>query len=328
MKNIAVIGLKRIGDAIYTLQTFEALKRSYPEAKIIVFTESQVANIYEGNPFIDQIVSLSKKQFWKTTLQELKQGHYDLCIVNHNAFKYALLPFLAKVPMRIGFNKEARSFLLTHSRDLPTGVTHRLEHNALILDLIGLESRDLLPRIYLTEQDDLAVSKLFQTFGLKDAQYICFIVGSIAATRRWFPENFARVIDLISEKYGLKCVILGGPDDVEIAELVSSKVSCAESVLNLAGKTTLRGTMQLFSKSVAVISNDTGPMHVASALGCQVVTWFGAANELEIAPPSASTTILNTHVSCGPCVKETCPTGTLKCLHEITPEMVVSTLKC
>jgi len=98
-------------------------------------------------------------------------------------------------------------------------------------------------------------------------------------------------------------------------------------IQNLAGQTTLRETIMLFRQSKAVVTNDTGPMHVASAIGVPVVTWFGAANEDEIKPPSESTTVLNAYVSCGPCVNEICSQNTLECLHKITPDWVMDTLK-
>lgn len=327
MKKVAVLGLNRIGDAIYILPVFETFFKAYSDTQVDVFTPSQVRDIYIGNPYINQVYAYPKKQFWKATLAQLKADHYDECVVLHNGFKYALLPFLAGIPVRVGYEKELRSFLLTRHRSLPKKLIHRLEHNAQILDLLDLDMRGILPRIYLEEADEQSVQRLLLESDLKPKQFIAFIVGSIAQTRRWFPENFAAVIDQLYQKYQLPSVILGGPDDVKIAKKIYSLCDEKTPVTVLAGNTSLRETMQLFSQSLAVVSNDTGPMHVASALGCEVVTWFGAASEDEIAPPSPKTTILNAHVSCGPCVKEVCPEKTLECLHKITPEMVVNEIE-
>ncbi len=327
-KKIAVLGLKRIGDAVYTLQIFEAIKRQFPTSTIDVFTESQVTAIYQCNPFIDNIYSFSKKSFWKSTLNSLRHGQYDVCVVNHNAFKYALLPFLARIQVRIGYQKEMRGILLTHKRPLHHKVVHRLEHEALLLDLLGVDSRGLLPKIYQDDTEAKQAKELLNKHGLEAQDYVALIVGSIAQTRRWFPENFTEVARRIISEFGLGIVILGGPDDKEIAGQVVSL--CDDKKIrtrNLAGQTTLRETIALFSQSKAVVSNDTGPMHVASAIGVPVVTWFGAANEDEIKPPSKSTVVLNAHVSCGPCVKEFCPQNTLECLHKITPDWVMGALK-
>lgn len=326
VRKVAILGLKRIGDAIYTLPLFEAIKARYPDAEIDVFTEPQVKDIYTANPFIAEVHAYSKKAFWSSTLATLKSENYDVCIVLHNAFKYALLPFLARIPVRIGYRKELRGALLTHKIALPTGVTHRLEHNARLADFLDVQSRQILPRLYFSSAEEQGLQALLERHALMSQGYVAFIVGSIAATRRWFPENFARVADLINAELGLKVVVLGGPEDVAIAEKVVNLCASETQILNLAGQTSLRETLLLFKEARAVVTNDTGPMHAASAIGVPVVTWFGAANEDEIAPPSPQTTILNAHVHCSPCVKETCPYQ-LECLTAITPTWVMKTLK-
>ncbi|BBP44028.1 lipopolysaccharide heptosyltransferase II [Thiosulfativibrio zosterae] len=323
---IAVLGLKRIGDAIYTLPIFEALKQRYPEAIIEVFSEPQVKDIYLANPFIDQLHVYSKKVFWRFCLADLKGADFDACIVLHNAFKYALLPFIAEVPVRIGYEKELRSFLLTHHLPLSKTVVHRLEHNARLADFLGVNSRLILPQLYFSQDELGTTDDLLLKHQLSEKAYVAFIVGSISPTRRWFPNNFAQVALNITLKLGLKVVILGGPDDIDLANQVKGLCSENDAVINLAGQTTLRETLFLFKASKAVVTNDTGPMHAASAIGVPVVTWFGAANEAEIAPPSPLTTVLNAKVFCSPCVKERCPYQ-LECLSDITPEMVFKTLR-
>ncbi|GEM_PF-2633037 len=326
ISKVAVIGLKRIGDAVYTLPLLQALFEQ-KKVEITVFTEPQVAALYEGSSFIHSVRAFPKKQFWKSTLFDLKNEEYHTCLVLHNAFKYAALPFLAGIPTRVGYQKELRGWMLTHKLPLPKSVVHRLEHNARLGDLMGVEARGILPKVDLTEAERVTQSDFLQSYGLVPQGYISFIVGSIAPTRRWFPENFARVAQFIVNELHLKVVILGGPDDVAIAKEVEALAFLGdESLLNLAGQTSLRETMRFFASAKAVVSNDTGPMHVASAMGVLVVTWFGAANELEIKPPSPLTIVLNAHVNCAPCVKETCPVKTLACLHQITPQMVQQTL--
>ena len=326
ISRVAVIGLKRIGDAVYTLPLLQALFEQ-KQVEITVFTEPQVAALYEGASFIHAIKSYPKKAFWKSTLADLKKEDYQACLVLHNAFKYAALPFLAGIPMRVGYQKELRGWMLTHKLPLPKSVVHRLEHNARLGDLMGVEARGILPKVALTAAESTTQLDFLQQYGVKEQGYIAFIVGSIAPTRRWFPENFAEVAHFIVKVLRLKVVILGGPDDVSIATEVTKRASLSdEDLLNLAGETSLRETMRFFASAKVVVSNDTGPMHVASAMGVPVVTWFGAANELEIKPPSPKTTVLNAHVACSPCVKEVCSVKTLACLHQITPLMVQQAL--
>jgi len=149
-RKVAVIGLKRIGDAVYTLPLLEALYEQ-KQAKITVYTEPQVSALYEGLSFIHTIKSIPKTVFWKQVLADLKQENFQACLLLHNAFKYAALPFLARVPMRVGYVKELRGWMLTHKIHLPTDVIHRLEHNARLGDLMGVDSRGILPKVSLSE---------------------------------------------------------------------------------------------------------------------------------------------------------------------------------
>lgn len=322
--NVAILGLKRIGDAIYTLPLMEALKQQGNVAHITMFTEPQVAAIYEANPFIDDIQVFRKSDFWQHTLAQLKSGQFDVCIVLHNAFKYALLPFLARIPMRVGYIKEGRGWLLTHKLPLPTSVTHRLEHNARLGDLLGVDARGILPQIYFADEEAEKSQALLKQLGLVAGGYVVMVVGSISPTRRWFHDRFAEVVKRIAVELKLTVIIVGGPDDVEAGESVMHLSHGLAR--NLAGRTSLRETIWLMRSAAAMVTNDTGPMHVASAIGIPVVTWYGAANEDEIAPPSPRTTILNAHVPCSPCVKESCAHD-LICLKGITPDMVMTTLK-
>lgn len=323
-QKIAILGLKRIGDAIYTLPLIEALKQQGKAARITVFTEPQVAAIYEANLFIDDVRVFCKADFWWHTLAALKAEAFDTCIVLHNAFKYALLPFLARIPIRVGYIKEGRGGLLTHKLPLPTTVIHRLEHNARLGDLLGVDARGLLPQIYLADEEQEKSQALLQHFGLIAGGYVVMVVGSISPTRRWFHDRFAEVVKRVAVELKLTVVIVGGPDDVEAGESVMHL--SGGLARNLAGRTSLRETIWLMQSAVGMVTNDTGPMHVASAIGIPVVTWYGAANEDEIAPPSPNTTILNARVPCSPCVKESCAHG-LICLKGITSDMVVQALK-
>jgi heptosyltransferase-2 len=322
-KKIAILGLKRIGDAIYTLPLMEALKQQGKTSHITVFTEPQVAAIYQANPFVDNIQVFRKSDFWRQTLAQLKSESFDVCIVLHNAFKYALLPFLARIPVRVGYIKEGRGWLLTHKLPLPTSVTHRLEHNARLGDLLDIDARGLLPQIYFADEEAEKSQALLKHLGLIAGGYVVMVVGSISPTRRWFHDRFAEVVKRIAIELKLTVIIVGGPDDVEAGESVMHL--SGGLARNLAGRTSLRETIWLMRSAVAMVTNDTGPMHVASAIGIPTITWYGAANEDEIAPPSPHTTILNARVPCSPCVKETCANG-LICLKGITPEMVVQAL--
>lgn len=325
-KKIAVLGLKRIGDAIYTLPLIEALSQHFG-GRLDVFTQPHVRDIYIENPNIETVFSFSKQDFWSSTLNELKVGQYDICIVLHSSFKYALLPFLARIPVRVGYQKEFRGWMLTHSIPLPKVVIHRMEHNAALGNLIGVDSTEYLPKIYFSDKETSLIDPLLERFQLQKKGYIAFIVGSNAVSRRWFPENFADVAKQVYQQYGLKTCILGGKDDIEIAqEVINVLGDDADYIQSIAGKTSLRETMYLFKEAKALVTNDTGPMHVASTIGIPLVTWFGPTIENEVGPPSKNTIVLNSTAEFDKGVKDHSKKNAIESLKNITPELVLLTL--
>ncbi len=321
MKKVAVIGLNRIGDAVYTLPLIEATGNKYA---VDIFTQPHIKDIYVENPFIKNIFNYQKNIFWSSTLKTLKANNYEICIILHNSFKYALLPFLAKIPVRIGYQKELRGWMLTSSITLPKKVIHRMEHNKILGELVGIKTTNILPKIFFSKDELTKTTNILKTHNLIANNYVAFIVGSNAVSRRWSPKNFAKVAEQLIKQYNINICILGAKDDFMLGEKVLSKFTGNKSYIkNLAGKTSLRETMYIFKESIGLITNDTGPMHIASTMGIPVITWFGPTIENEVGPPSKNTIILNSTADFDKGIKDHNTNNALESLTKITPELVL-----
>ena len=300
MSRLIFWGLNRIGDAVYTLPLLDALAERFD---VIVFTRTFLAPIYMGREIRVELVE-SVREGWHA----LRRLHPDGVLLMYNAAKYALVSWAADVPRRIGYNKEFRKPFLTDWLPYPDRLIHRLEYNARLGDLLGVDSRGRLPKIHVLSE---AVKATLTRFALLKQKYVVFIVGSIALSRRLPPEKFARMAEKVVDA-GYVPVIVGGKADQVLAQEVMERSRV--SVMDLTGQTSLAETQALFKGAAGVIANDTGPMHLAGAIGVPVVTWFGPANMEEIAPPFTNVDIYLPPLDCLGCLKERCPLGHNRCL--------------
>lgn len=324
-RNILVRGVNRIGDTVFSLPSVMALKRAFPQARVTVLAKPQVAGLFLNNPAVDETIPLDDRGRhrglagrWRLVM-ELRKRKFDLAVVFHNCFDAALTPFLAGIPDRIGYLKEHRGFLLTRSLPFPGKPVHQVDHYHALLSLIGVKDGDKVPSLFIgREEKEWAESFLLESAFRRPL--IGIIPGSIARTRRWPPERFASVGDRLTESTGGSVILLGGPGDAGISEAIKGHMKTR--ALDATGRTGIRQLMALIDSCDLIISNDTGPMHMAWALGKPVVTFLGAADIREIQPLSPKVHIINKGLPCSPCIKENCPAGTTECLELITADEV------
>ena len=182
MSRLIFWGLNRIGDAVYTLPLLDTLTERF---EVIVFSRAFLAPLYAGRGIRVELVE-GVREGWHI----LRHLRPDGVLLMHNAAKYALCSWAAGVPRRIGYNKEFRKPFLTDWLPYPYRLIHRLEYNARLGDLLGVDSRGRLPKIHVPSD---AVKTTLMRFALPNQKYVAFIIGSIALSRRLPPEKFARM---------------------------------------------------------------------------------------------------------------------------------------
>jgi heptosyltransferase-2 len=316
---IVVRGTNWVGDAVMSVPALRELRRVFPDADIALHTRSWARGIFEDADFIDEILTFEpEKSAFKTVLAQAKiyrQNCFDLAIVFPNSFESALVAKLGKVSRRFGYAKEGRSFLLTNAAKIPAWKNKQHEvfyylnliaqieneisgaktvlQNEPRFDLTVSEERKRLARNFL-EENGVDLSKKF----------VAFCAGSTNSNaKRWQTESYAELNDKIQTELGASVILIGAQNESDVSFEVAEKSKIKPIILT--GRTDLAEATAILSVCGLLVSNDTGPAHVAAALGTKTITIFGPTNPLTTKPWNSE--IVYKNVECAPCMLRECP---------------------
>jgi len=323
---ILIRGTNWIGDAILTLPAVAAIRATYPLAHIAVLVKPWVADIYELFSAVDEIIIYENKFDTPAGVfrlaRMLKGKKFNAAILLQNAIEAAIIAFAARIPLRAGYDSDARGFLLTHRvhRTEEIRKVHQIDYYLEMVKALGCVSVDremhLETKIRLLDAQDILRKFIPET---KKAIIGIAPGATYGPAKRWFPDRFAAMMDKLDEEFSTQGIILGGKSDWEVAQEVQKLART--KLINLAGETTLREAIYLISQCRLFISNDSGLMHIAGALNILTIALFGSTNPATTAPAGNKSTIVRREVSCSPCLKETCPTD-FRCMRLISVEDV------
>ncbi len=331
--NILVLQTAFIGDAILTLPLIQVLKKSYPNSSIDVVVVPGTVKIFSHHPAISSIIPYDKRGkesgligFWRLRNQ-LRAKNYDLIVIPHRSVRSALLAWMLKPNVRIGFDRSAGRFLFTRIVHYdPT--EHEIDRNLSLLSPLSLRiNKNELPQLYPSAEDVQVVDSVLDGFGLKENHIITAAPGTIWNTKRWPADRFATMCKQLSSKCSA-VLLIGGKEDSALCEDIAG-MSNAKNVFTVAGKLSLLQSAELIKRSRVLISNDSAPMHIAVAVATPVIAIFGATvPEYGFAPRGAHNIVIETKgLKCRPCSihgGKTCPIGTFECMRAITSELVVN----
>ena len=312
MQRILVVAPNWIGDALMAQPLLMRLREQDAAAKIHVLAPDWVAPVARRMPEVDEVIAvpfrhgaLSLGSRWRLARALARRG-YDRAIVLPNSWKSALVPFLARIPQRAGYVGEARYGLLNST--LPNTKSPMPLHYA---RLAGSEPVPPLPTPTL-EVSESEIAETRRRFGI-DAAYAVLCPGAeYGPAKRWpyFKE--------LAERIAMPVVALGSAHDREAAAGIRGK--------DLTGRTTLDEAIQLIAGAQVVVSNDSGLMHVAAALGRPQVALFGSSSPEHTPPASAKARVLWLRLECSPCFARECPLGHFRCMKEISVDQVLALL--
>jgi heptosyltransferase-2 len=324
-----------IGDAIMTTPAVRSIRDNFPRAHISILAKPWVAPIFDNSNHVDDVLIFDgterHKGFWgKLRLaKELRQYRFDAAILLQNAFEAALITFLAGIPLRIGYNTDARSLLLTHSVACKPEFkkVHQTRYYLNILREIGLKDADPALYFVVSSKQRQRAKEILGKHGLSGSNGIVGINPSatFGPAKQWHPERFARLADKIREFSGLSILIFGGPEDRQLGREIAQMMNYAP--LDLSGKTDLEEAMALIEQCCLFVTNDSGLMHVAAALNVPLVAVFGSTNSTTTGPLGSKSRVVKTSEACSPCLKPECPEGHLKCMDQIDIDMVFDVVK-
>jgi heptosyltransferase-2 len=326
--NSLVIAPQWIGDAV---MTEPLLRRLHARGeRLTVGALPWVAPVYRAMPQVSEVIEFPFQhgglQFKaRRSLAQQLQGRFDSAYVLPNSLKSSLLPFLASIPRRVGYLGEARVGLLTHRlknpKNKPPMVTF---YSALSGDKDGLDADR--PQLRIRPED---VDQACARQGLRAQGYVVFAPGAeFGPAKRWPAAHFAQLARLLERP----AVLLGSAKEAALCEEIAGLAP--GRCLNLAGKTSLNEAFALIAGAHAVVSNDSGLMHVAAAFGVPQVALFGSSSPLHTPPLNDKAHVLwlkqdvryQPPLDCAPCFERECPLGHTRCLVDLAPERVIAAL--
>jgi heptosyltransferase II len=335
VRRILVRGPNWLGDAVMCEPTLRGLRSLFPEAQIALLVKPYVAEVFVGHPAVTRVLTYDSKGRhagltgkWALAGQLRRQG-FDLAILFQNAFEAALLSFLAGVPRRCGYAIDGRGLLLSDPIALPDrrSPPHLVRYYWDILKPLGLTGDPAAPRLVVFPEEEQAMEERFVKGGLPSSDLVVGInPGSTGGrAKRWLPERFAEAADrlcrTIRESRGQEAsvVIVGGKEEEQLGQEIAARLSSRSLVLS--GATTIRELMAALKRCEILLTNDSGPMHVANALQVPVVSIFGSTDWRKTAPFGNPDGLVRQPVDCAPCMLLDCPIDH-RCMTRVTVDQV------
>ncbi|MFC1699100.1 lipopolysaccharide heptosyltransferase II [Candidatus Omnitrophota bacterium] len=331
---ILVIRTDRMGDVLLNIPAIRALKQSF-SASIVALVNPDLKELLSGSPEIDQILSFRQEGWNKSPLSRLRllwqirKMKFDLAVILNPAKRFHILTYLAGIPRRLGYDRKW-GFLLTHkikdSKSL--GQRHEVEYNLDLARSIGADTQDKSISLKVEQQDREWVEGLLSKQGVVNGEEIVALhPHSSNPAKCWPRENFVILCDQLQEQ-GLKVAIIGGVEQRKAARKLAALAKYPP--INLSGKLSLKQLVAFFQRSSLLVSNDSGPVHVAAAAGAPTVVIFGrnlpGVSPRRWGPWGSGHIILHKDPGCNPCLDRDCPYN-FKCLTAITPQEVLQAVK-
>ncbi|MFQ5329674.1 MAG: lipopolysaccharide heptosyltransferase II [Thermodesulfobacteriota bacterium] len=318
-----------IGDAVMCLPALEAAHRGQPDSAITVLAKPWVASVFRSNPAVTAVMEYDARGrhggiVGRWRLAGDIRRRFGRALLFQNAFEAALIAFLARIPERYGYTTDGRGLLLTNGVKPPGKGTlyHHVDYYLDLVEKAGMGRRGTqLPRLYLEESEIAWGRKFLRDRGGDAASPLIGIAPGAAygPAKQWPAERFAQAAALLSRERPLYPLLFGSRGDSEACRRVGDGIGTAS--LDLSGQTSLREAMALMSLCAVFITNDSGLMHVAAALGVPTVAIFGSTDPDRTGPLGERCAVLYKKVDCSPCFKRDCPTD-FRCMESISADDV------
>jgi heptosyltransferase-2 len=333
IKRIVVRGTNWVGDAVMTVPALRELRRLFPSAHITLATRSWAKGLFDEADFIDDFLIEDGRGPGSLLRQisEWRSRNFDLAVLFPNSFPVALIPFAARVPARIGYATAGRSLLLTNALPLPDwrssrheifyylNVVAEVERQFFGTETINQRQPD--PSLSVSNNQQLAAGDILARSGVRDGRILVALCpGSInSRAKRWPAERYAALGDRLIDELGAEVILIGSSGEADVSAEVSSHMR--NQPVTLTGKTDLAQAVGVLSHVDLLVTNDTGPAHIAAGLGRPTLVIFGPTNPLTTRPFSPVAEILRHPPDCAPCMLRDCPIDH-RCMTAISPDEV------
>jgi len=330
---ILITRTDRIGDVTLSTPVIKALREKYPDSYIAFLVQPNAAGIVNSNPHINEVLIYDKKGREKNFVgmlqfaRRLRKMNFDLAVILHPTNRMNLTCYLAGIPRRVGYDRKL-GFLLTdklrHTKH--EGKKHEVEYTLDVIRKLGIEPASADLYICVDKKTDEQARRFLNNNGIRDGEAaVALCPGASCDSKKWPARNYAKVADTLIKELGLKVIIIGDGSDRKVAGKVIS--FAMEKPVDLAGKTSVGLLAGILKKCRLLISNDSGPVHIASSVGTPVIAIFGRSDKGlspdRWAPRGLRDIILHKNVGCDKCLAHNCDKG-YKCLTSVTVDEVIN----
>jgi lipopolysaccharide heptosyltransferase II len=325
-----------IGDVVMISPAVRAIRGHFVGARIAILAKGWVLDTLRGSPFYDDLVEFDDDGAHRglrgrlRLASELRRMRFDLAVLFQKAFEAAVLAFLARVPLRVGYATDFRRALLTHPLEPPPPGTHHMEAFLGIARALGCRIEDPYPSFHLDAEARRRADSVLETAGARGhVPLVAIHPGASKEPRAWHPERFALLGRRLAEGIGARIVLLGGPGDRPRLQQIAAGLPDGRSILP-DQDLSIKVTGGILERCHLFVGNDSGPMHVAAALGVPTVGIFGPGDPHRTSPltPDGRVAVVSRHYPCSPCRQDffrecpPSPAGKPFCLEEIPVEEV------
>lgn len=333
-RRILVRATNWVGDAVMSLPALHSLRERFPEAHIAILARPWVADLYTREPFCDEVIPYEASKGWRglrakwRIARDLRRRGFDCALLLQNAFEAAALAWVARIPERIGYDRDGRGTLLTNAVRVPKPgeiPKHQRFYYLELLKRSGLiesYSPDVQVRLSGGSAAAEQGSRRFEERGLNGRVIGLSPGAAYGNAKRWLPERFVETVKRLTAELGASVAIFGSIQEAELGGQIAESLS-KQGVLavNLAGATSLREFIEMAAACELFLTNDSGSMHIASALGVPTVVVFGPTDEFATGPAGKRFAVIREPVECAPCHNRECPIDH-RCMTRVDAERV------
>jgi len=337
-RSILIRTPNHLGDCVMALPMINETHEAYPGATVTVLVPEHLADLFEANPAVDQVLRIPTGHVHgliavMKTKDIIARHGFDIGYIMPPSFGSAAGFKLGGVKERIGYIADGRRLLLSRPLPLPTPLNscHRSEtYFNLLRRGAGVDLEFVQPKLFVNERDLEVASAILGRFDVAERDaYAVAAFQAVAPSRRWGQQNYTKAIKRIVVRFNLKVVLTGSKDEATVGDEIAAAAGTTE-VINLAGKTNLRETAALVSRARFFLGNDSGPAHLAAAVGTPLVVLSGADDPSETSPITPRKRLLyREQLDCISCVKNTCRLKAeeqMQCMKQISVDDVLEAI--